>query len=189
MNRLNWSRTAARPGTAPRKSRLPDGHLARRNGRARGAGDAGVVVAVDDVVIGAAGAAHHEGADVGTAAGTRGWERVAQRHARPAPATTSRETAAARPRSADRSGQASGRASRPRRRTVDPVAGWRVGQRACRGQRIWGPAISVRRLSHAARPGYLLPDRARTVRCRSKEIRPRRRPPATRRSSSAGRAA
>ena len=62
VKRLNWIRITnpAMHRTARNMQRLGDADLARRNGPRGGARDAGIVVLVDDVVIGAAGPAHQE---------------------------------------------------------------------------------------------------------------------------------
>ena len=52
--------------------RLPDAHLAARDRPRPRAGDGGVDVAVDDVVVGAAGAAHGDRTDQEEARGARG---------------------------------------------------------------------------------------------------------------------
>ena len=65
MKRLNWRRTT-RPTSAwasEEDLRLPDAHLAARDRPRAGARDLRVDVAVDDVVVGAAGAAHGDRAD------------------------------------------------------------------------------------------------------------------------------
>ena len=105
VKRLNWIRIDEAGDAQHGEKHLRLGHadLAGGNGPRGGARDAGIVVPVDDVVIGAAGAAHHEGAGEEQRQIPRLGIGRARARARPAPAPTSTETAAARRRSGDRS--------------------------------------------------------------------------------------
>ena len=97
-----------------------DAHLPGRNRPRARALDLRVDVAIDQIVPGAAGAAHHDGADqeqqhvpgIGTRAAGRRWRR--------APPTTSRAAAAATSRSAGRGASAGGTAAPRRARSCRP---------------------------------------------------------------------
>ena len=151
--RLNCSRTTS--PTSACSTRKHDGRwhadLARRDRPRARALDPRIDVAVDQIVPGAAGAAHHDGADAETAAHARDRGRASRRGSRPAPPTTSRATAAATSRSAGRAGSAAGRAEPGRRDAVDPVSG-RIGDAsggfAHRAHRVSG--LAGQRVENAA---------------------------------------
>ncbi len=99
--------------------RRRDAHLSRRDRPRARALDLGVEIAVDDVVPGAAGAAHGEGADE-EQHHVPDIDMLSGRDGRKPDATTSTEAAAARSRSDDRGGRAADTAAAMRARGRRP---------------------------------------------------------------------
>ena len=129
---LNW-RSTSKPDQAcstRKTSALPDRDLAGGKRAVARALDLRVEVAVDDVVVGAARAAHRDRADQKQQAVRRDRAGSVRRDRRRAPPTTSTARAAATSRSAGRCARAAGRGAGRRREAVDPVSAGCVGKGA-----------------------------------------------------------